>query len=197
MNKNKIASLFAVAAVILATPLISSAKAENLQKAEDPNAPKQPTVITSDGPLEVDYTAKTAFFNQNVVVVDTHGTVHADIMKVYFTDDSKDIDHIYCKGNVKIEQPERHSESDEALYEAREERMVLTGNPVIKQGKDQYRADKITIFTKQNRVIFEPSAQLIVYPDKKEKSKTDLFAHTDQADTDDNAAADPAGKEEK
>lgn len=159
--------------------------------------PKTPTVITSDGPMEVDYSKKIAVFDENVFVNDPQGTVRADHMEVYFDKETNDIDQIYCKGDVKIHHQDRTSHSDEAVYETKEQKIILTGNPEILQGLDRYRAEKITIFTAENRVIFEPSAQLLVYPKKEDGAKNDLFSPED--DEDDTPPAIPAisrGKEE-
>ena len=162
--------LFAAAAIyVLAGAAVASAQT---------SGPVEPTLITSDGPLEMDNNKKVAIFDENVVVIDAQGKVNADHMEVFFDKDNE-IDHIYCKGNVKIDQKERRSESDEAVYEAKNQKLILTGNPVIKQGLDEYKAEKITIFTAENRVIFEPSAQLVIYPDKN-KDNSDLLVGDDE-----------------
>lgn len=147
--------------------------------AEEAAGQREPTLITSDGPLEMDNNKKVAVFDDNVVVTDAQGKVNADHMEVYF-DKENEIDRIFCKGHVKIDQTDRHSESDEAVYEAKEQKLILTGDPVIRQGEDEYRAEKITIFTAENRVIFEPSAQLVIYPDKDDKNKDNIFSKDDE-----------------
>lgn len=136
---------------------------------------KTPTVITSDGPLNADFEKKIAVFRDNVLVKDAQGTVNADKMNVYFMEESNQIDKIECYGNVKINHDERYSESQEAIYYATQSKIILKGDPVIRQGNDHYRADVITIFTEQNRVIFEPSAQLLIFPDGEMESKTSFM----------------------
>lgn len=134
---------------------------------------KEPTLITSDGPLDADFANKIAIFKDNVVVTNPDGVLKADHMKVYFTKGSNQIEKIHCTGNVVIHQTERHSESDEAVYYVFEKKIVLTGDPVIKQDNDHYRGEVITIFTEDNRVVFEPSAQLLIYPnDSSENNMT-------------------------
>lgn len=167
---------FAVFAILMALSGAAHSQAETAAVPAAPTGEKQPTVITSDGPLEVDNKQKTAYFQDNVIVTDAQGQVHADTMRVFFTPDGKDINEIHCKGNVKIYQEDRNSRSDEAVFYAAEQKLILTGNPEIQQGEDLYRADKITIFTAQNRVLFEPSAQLLIYPDKDDKEKSEFMA---------------------
>ncbi len=136
---------------------------------------KEPTVITSDGPLNADFEKKIALFEDNVFVKDPQGTINADKMKVFFAKETNQIEKMECFGNVKIKQEDRRSESQKAVYYALEGKIVLTGDPVIHQGNDDYRAEKITIFAQENRVIFEPSAQLLIFPDKETGSKTSFM----------------------
>lgn len=138
------------------------------------NETKNPTIITSDGPLNADFQNKLAVFKDNVVVKDDQGTINADKMNVHFAKDNQ-IQKVECYGNVKITQEGRYSESQEAVYFALEKKIILTGDPVIRQGSDQYRAEKITIFTSENRVVFEPSAELMIFPDEGNGKNLDFF----------------------
>ncbi len=162
MIKQRILWIVMAALFIGATPLIA---------VED----KKPTVITSDGPLNADFEKKIAIFKDNVLVKDDQGTINSDKMKVFFAGESNQIERVECYGNVKIKHDKRYSESDEAIYYALENKIILTGDPLIKQGSDQYRAEKITIFTVQNRVIFEPSAQLVIFPGEEMDSKLNIL----------------------
>lgn len=58
-------------------------------------------VITCDGPLEVDYKAKQAILNKNVVIVDSQGTMSSDKVIAYFNPEKKEIDRVEWIGNVK------------------------------------------------------------------------------------------------
>lgn len=153
--------------ILLAALMLFQANA----RANETTGEKKPTLITSDGPLDADFENKTAVFKDNVVVKDEQGTVKADKMKVFFGNENNEIDKIECRGNVEIRQKDRYSESEEAIYYAAEKKIVLKGDPVIRQESDHYRAEVITIFTEQNRVLFEPSAQLLIFPDEEMATK--------------------------
>ena len=47
--------------------------------------------------------------------------------------------------------------AEKAVYYQKDEKMVLTGNPVVKQGNDSIEGDRITIFLKENRNVVESS----------------------------------------
>lgn len=115
------------------------------EKGREPDA-NDKTVITCEGPLEIDYASNIAIFKNNVKV-DTQGNlIYSDIMEVYFVasagNETKEpvggsafagtqIQKIICRGNVKIVHGENVSYSEEAVYTAADKRIVLTGKPKL------------------------------------------------------------------
>lgn len=87
------------------------------------------TVITCDGPLEIDYLKSIAYLNNNVYVVDERGEILADKAHVYFDKTQKKIIKIVARGNVEIKREGNTTYSDEAIYYADEKKIVLTGKP--------------------------------------------------------------------
>lgn len=94
---------------------------------EDRTAP--PTVITCDGPMEVDYENNIAHFFKNVVVTDSRGKLSADKMDVFIDRATKSIIKVVCVGNVQISQEKSRAMSSEAVYLADESKVILTGSP--------------------------------------------------------------------
>jgi len=134
---------------------------------QTPKADVKPTIITSDGGLFLDYTKNIALFKQNVVVKDAQGLMKADEMKVFFDPKGSAITKIEAQGNVFIDQGARKAESQKVIMYMAEGKIVLTGDPKIKQGTDTYSAEKITILKKTNQIIFEPNAKLLIYQEGK------------------------------
>ncbi|OGW81125.1 MAG: LPS export ABC transporter periplasmic protein LptC [Omnitrophica bacterium RIFCSPLOWO2_12_FULL_44_17] len=90
---------------------------------------KKPTIITSDGPLEIDYKRNVAFFKKNVQAVDDRGTLKSDFMDVYYDKELKQVSKMVARGNVIIESKEGNKTySDSAVYLAKEGRVVLGGD---------------------------------------------------------------------
>ena len=151
-----------LATLAFTTPAVSGPRVDVLDE--------DTTVITSDGGLNLDYARHLAVFKKNVVVKDHRGTLKAQEMQVFFEPEGSKIDTIVAKGNVKIVQEGgRVAESENALIRSMEGVIELTGEPKIRQGKDIYSAEKITIFSKTNQVIFEPKAKLVIYQQPGEK----------------------------
>ncbi|MDD2679422.1 MAG: LPS export ABC transporter periplasmic protein LptC [Candidatus Omnitrophica bacterium] len=106
---------------------------------------KEKTTITCEGALEVDYEKNIATFNKDVKVVRPDTIIYSDRMDLYFSagqDSQKQskspqimgnnkIDKIVARGNVRIVRGENISYSDEAVYNAVDSKIILTGRPKL------------------------------------------------------------------
>lgn len=97
--------------------------------SQDENKNLNKTVITCDGPLDIDYQNSMAVFNDNVLVKDARGQMSANKMEVYFDSQTKSIVKIVAKGNVKILRDGNESHSQGAVYTALDKKMTLIGRP--------------------------------------------------------------------
>ncbi len=126
----------------------------------------QPTVVTS-GRAYVDYDKNTAEFIDNVHVKDASGDMWADKMVVHFDRNTRDIKELIATGKKVITQAHnKRSLSRKAVYTSSDGRIVLTGAPSIREERNIYSADKITIFKDSEKTIFEPKARLTFYSDR-------------------------------
>lgn len=90
---------------------------------------KTPTIITCDGPLEIDYERNIAHFSDNVVSKDERGNLVADYMDVFYSTETKKIYKIVATGNVIITSKDGHKTySDNAIYLAEQGRIILGGD---------------------------------------------------------------------
>lgn len=116
-------------------------------EGKEPDAEKK-TVITCDGPLEIDYQKNIAIFNNNVKVEQKDVLIYSDKMDVYFAKPAKkeakeqnkeespavlgaNLEKIVARGNVKIIRGENISYSEEAVYTAGDKKILLTGRPKL------------------------------------------------------------------
>ena len=136
--------------------------AEENQKSAGEPAAANLTRITSDGPLTIDYALQIAEFTKNVLLEDQGGTLRADHLKVTFDATGQAIQTMIANGNVIIDQKEHYSESQRADFDAKDQKLILTGDPIIRKGPNFYAAEVITIFLQTNKVLFEPSARIVV-----------------------------------
>jgi LPS export ABC transporter protein LptC len=101
---------------------------------------KMPTIITCDGPMEIDYGKNYAIFNTNVKVSDERGQLFCDTATAYYDAKTRQVSKIIAKGNVKIVRAGSWTYSDEATYLALEQKIILTGSPKIMMYPEQAKA---------------------------------------------------------
>jgi len=97
-------------------------------QSDDPDNPV-PTIITCDGPLNVDYANYVAHFRDNVVTTDHRGKLTAEAMDVYYDKSRRRVDKIVAQGNVVIMTADGNATyGDKVIYYAKEGRIVIGGS---------------------------------------------------------------------
>lgn len=122
------------------------------------------TVITSVR-LTFDYDKQYALFEDNVVVTDPEMKLTADKMNVYF-DDENQVKLIVAEGAVQIEQADKIATSGKATYKVATGTIVLEDEPRVRRGKDLLEGTIITFWRDENKMVCEPQARLVIFPDK-------------------------------
>jgi len=153
----------------------SSSKGVNLISNSQEN---RPIIIKSDR-LEVDDELKLITFTGNVVATKGELKIRCKKMVVYYAPSSESaskkskISKIVATGNVKIYRGTQGgiATSSKAVYYQDQDKLVLTGNPMVKQGQDFVEGVRITIYLKENRSVVESSrskpVKAIIFPKKK------------------------------
>lgn len=89
------------------------------------------TVITCDGPMEVDYGRRKARFFRNVLVQDAKGIIRSDRMDVTLDPKQSQIKTATCWGHVEIHQEKKQAFCRRAKYWQAPGRTVLMGHPKL------------------------------------------------------------------
>jgi lipopolysaccharide export system protein LptA len=156
-----------VAALFFLHLLASGALCADLKEfnfGKGKGGPEQPLVIKSNN-LEIDNEKKIVTFNGDVDARKDDWTINCQKMILFYNEqnaksgagaDKPQVDKIIAQGKVQIRQSGgAMATADEATYYQADERVVLTGKPMVKQGDDFVEGLKITVFLKQNRSIVE------------------------------------------
>ena len=142
----------------------AGANGQTLKKALG-DSQGQPIVIKSNS-LEFDHQRKMVTFSGNVDAKRDDWTILCQKMVVYYGEKGKEstqkesmkIDKIVAKGDVRItRQSGGLATADEATYYWDEERVVLTGKPVVQQGDDFVEGTVVTLLLKENKSLVEGS----------------------------------------
>lgn len=159
-----------------------------------------PVDTTSDGKGTVHITSdrfdaftekKMAVFSGNVVVEKGDTIINADEFRLYYKEGtttgeaadnpakaglsprSGDIEKIEAAGNVTIRQQGKVITGEKAVLLNDQEQVVITGNPVMKDGENEITGDTIIFFMKENKGIVKSSPNqrvtATIYPEEKNK----------------------------
>lgn len=144
---------------------LSHAWAEALQK--DKEKGKDQTIVTKSNQIEIDNQRKIVIFTGDVEAKTEDFVITCQKMLLYYHDvpsgnapqkASMKIDKIVATGLVRITRSEGGiATAAEATYYQDEEKVVLTGSPVVQQGDDFVEGSRVTLFLKEERSVVEGS----------------------------------------
>ena len=127
-----------------------------VQADAPPTAPKptkEPTVIHSERG-EFDSQNHVATLEGHVVVVDPALQVNAQKMIVFFDTENK-VSRIEASGEVIIQQQDKTTHSDHAVYTPTDGKVVLTGNPSVENPQGTVRGQTITFYRDERKIFVE------------------------------------------
>ena len=133
-------------------------------EAESGQAVEAVTVITSEK-LTFDYKKQYALFENNVLVTDPEMQLAADRLTVNFDAKGK-AQSIKAEGRVTIRQTDKTAQAGMATYDFETGKIVLAIKPRVTRGRDTLEGELITFWRDQNRMICQPQARLVIYPEK-------------------------------
>ncbi|MFH1480810.1 MAG: lipopolysaccharide transport periplasmic protein LptA [Pseudomonadota bacterium] len=123
------------------------------------------TVIRSDT-LEINDKQKIITFKGNVEARKEGFVINCEEMFVYYNSgkigkeepENIKIDKIIATGKVRIIRTDGGvAHAERAVYDQDTEKLILTGNPVVRRGNDFVEGSTITLFLKEDRSIVEGS----------------------------------------
>ncbi len=117
-------------------------------------ASRAPIDITSDT-VEADQKNSTVTFKGNVVAKQEDTTLYANTLVIYYDPDTKKLKEIVAVGNVKLVQLERRATSHTATFQQDENRVVLDGEAVVREGENVIRGERVIYYVDQEKSIVE------------------------------------------
>lgn len=103
-------------------------------------------ITVKSNEMTADNKGKTAIFSGKVVAKQGDITIYSDKLVVSYADKNNDVDKVEAHGNVRIVQLNRTGFADQAVYDSRNGRIVLTGTPRVVQGSDSISGKVITYY---------------------------------------------------
>ena len=149
----------------------------------------------SDEPIEITSNRMEAFnekklivFSGNAIAKQGNKVLKADQLNLYYkkepdkkvkvgtteTEGTGDLEKVEAKGNVSLTQGGRTATGDEAIYLRDSGKVIMTGNPVLSEGKNSIKGDRVIVFLNEDRGVVESNTKkqvkAIIYPQEKKKA---------------------------
>lgn len=139
---------------------------------------KEPPIHIQSNTLEAFAEKKLVVFSGNAVAVRGDMVLKGDKILVYYRGNEAgkggegEVDRIEAQGNVVLTQKERTAQGDYAVYEHSTQRVTMTGNAVLREGKNVVRGEKIIWIIPEKRGMVEGEGKkrvtAIIYPSERE-----------------------------
>lgn len=103
-------------------------------------------ITVKSNEMTADNKGKSAIFSGKVVAKQGDITIFSDKLVVNYADNSGEVEKVEALGNVRIIQQNRTGFADQAVYDSRNGRIVLTGTPRVVKGGDSISGKVITYY---------------------------------------------------
>ncbi len=130
----------------------------------------------SSGKMTLNNPMNSIVFEGDVLIEQETMTLKADVVDVVFepvserensliegVERKRSLSTITASGDIKFIHGIRTVYADKVVYFKKEETMVFTGSPSIREGLDKLTGEKITVFILEDRVVVE-GGEAIIHP---------------------------------
>jgi lipopolysaccharide export system protein LptA len=148
----------------------------------------QPILIQSDR-LDAYQEKRMVIFSGNAVATQGDKTIKSDRLLIYYKNNpgqtkkkdvkdmgnAGDLEKLEAQGHVTITQTNRVVTGDNAIFYQDSQKIIMTGNAVMREGKNMVKGDKIVVFLNEDRGVVEGSESkrvtATIYPNEKKEEK--------------------------
>jgi lipopolysaccharide export system protein LptA len=115
---------------------------------------RAPIDMTSDT-VEASQKQNSVTFKGNVVARQEDITLYANTLVIYYDPDAKGIKTVVASGNVKIVQLERRATGQKITFRQDDNRVLLEGEAVLREGENVIRGDRVVCYIDEDRCLVE------------------------------------------
>jgi lipopolysaccharide export system protein LptA len=164
MRLGRVVSLFTVCALFLFDMSGAAQVRKPSGKGEDltPRMGKPFGMGTSRAPIDVDSDTvegdqkKNLFiFKGNVVARQEDITLSANMVTIHYDPETRGIKTLVAQGNVKIVQQDRRATGQKLTFQQDENKLVLEGDAVLREGENVIRGDRVIYYIDEERSVVE------------------------------------------
>ncbi len=118
----------------------------------------QPLEITS-AQLEVFQDEQKTVFSGQVEAIQNDFRLTTDRLTVYYDEQQSRVDRLEAEGRVRVVQHDRSAQADKAVFNQRENTLVLTGHAELQQGTNRVSGAEIVFDLEHNTSVVKSSGE--------------------------------------
>jgi len=141
-------------------PYYPNGEAAGLETTQPQPGVAETITITSDR-MELDQKKNTVIYMGNVVTVRGNVTMKSDTLTATYNSEMKRLTEVVAEGNLEMTQGNRMATGTKAIFNSDDNSIVLTGDPVIRQGNSQVSGCRIIMFINEERGVVEGGCQRV------------------------------------
>ena len=115
---------------------------------------REPIDITSDT-VEANQKQNTVTFQGSVIAKQGNTTLYADTLVIYYDPNTQKLKEMMATGNVKVVQLDRRATGQRATFHQDENKVVLEGEAVVREGENVIRGERVIFYVNEKRSIME------------------------------------------
>lgn len=115
---------------------------------------RAPIDIVSDT-VEANQKENTVTFKGNVVAKQEDTTLYANTLVIRYDPETKKLKDITAIGSVKIVQLDRRATGQKITFEQEENKVVLDGDAVVREGESEIRGERVIFYVNEERSVVE------------------------------------------
>ena len=160
--------------ILLSLPLVC--KGEGLSTTRFISQDQGGALSITSRKMTLNNQENTIVFEGDVVIERETMTLKANVVQAVFepvterengmienSDRKRSLSAITATGDIEFNQGVRTVYANRVVYFKKDEKMVFTGSPNIREGDDELKGEKITVFIKEDRVVVE-GGEAIIHP---------------------------------
>ena len=125
-----------------------------------------PLVITADT-MELRRKQNIILYRGNVLVEREDVRIASDVLSARYDPEDGVLKKVVAEGAVRVDHSGREMTGDRAVFDGLEETITVSGNMVVREGKNSISGDRITIYIKEDRSVVENAGgrvRAVIFP---------------------------------
>ena len=149
---------------------IPGASSTGSQEVLQENVGEEIKIFITAEQVEFDPQNNMATYKGGVKVKQDNTFLYADRIEVYWAEGEEKIKLIKAYENIRIVREDKIITAREGIYYHQERKVILTGNPMTRQGKNSITGDTITYFWDEGKALIEGNAKATIAVEEEKKS---------------------------